>query len=356
MSSHGTKMPRMSRPFQFSKLSKSLPIASAGILLAALTSPSTMVSGAAADSPTFLVAHRGASAYAPEHTLEAYKLAIAQGADYVEQDLAMSKDGVLICTHDGTLERVTNVAEVFPDRFTETPGPGDKKVKRWYMEDFTLAELKTLDAGSWFDPKFKGLKVATFQEAIDAVKGKAGFFPELKGPGRLRAKGIDLEQAVTDILKKNNLIGATFKGRPAVHMQVFEEDSLRRLAKLMPTVPRSFLMGTPEQAKKWLSAEGLKEVKTFATGVAPMYALISADPAIVTRAHDAGLTVVPYTFQIRPKTSQYADAPPEYRKMIDQFYKSLPDSPAALTAAMKKFVQEYKVDGLFTDNPDLFPR
>src|ERR1044072_6962686 len=115
----------MSRPFQLSKLSTSLPIASAGILLAALISPSNMVSGAAADAPTFLVAHRGASAYAPEHTLEAYKLAIAQGADYVEQDLAITKDGVLVCSHDPSLERVTNVEELFPDRFTETPGPGD---------------------------------------------------------------------------------------------------------------------------------------------------------------------------------------------------------------------------------------
>jgi glycerophosphoryl diester phosphodiesterase len=346
----------MSRPSQPAKLSTSIPIACSGILLAVLMSPSMIMSGSAADAPAFVVAHRGASAYAPEHTLEAYKLAIAQGADYIEQDLGISKDGVLICSHDPSLERVTNVEELFPDRFTETPGPGDKKVKRWFIEDLTLAEIKTLDAGSWFDAKFKGLKVATFQEAIDTIKGKAGFFPELKTPGRVRAKGFDLEQAVTDALKKNGLIDATFKGRPAVHMQVFEEDSIRRLAKLLPTVPRSFLMGTPDQAKRWLSVEGLKEVKTFATGVAPAKGLIAMDPAIVTRAHEAGLTVVPYTFQLRPKTQQYADAPAEMRKTIDEFYRSLPDTPAALTADMKKFVQEYKVDGLFTDNPDLFPR
>jgi glycerophosphoryl diester phosphodiesterase len=329
-------------------------------------SPSMMMSGAAsgasgaaADTPAFVVAHRGASAYAPEHTLEAYKLAIQQGADYVEQDLGITKDGVLICSHDPSLERVTNVEELFPDRFTEVPGSGpagDKKVKRWFIEDLTLAEIKTLDAGSWFDPKFKGLKIATFQEAIDTVKGKAGFFPELKTPGRVRAKGFDLEQAVADALKKNGLIDATFKGRPAVHLQVFEEDSVRRLAKLLPTVPRSFLMGTPEQAKRWLTVEGLKEVKTFATGVAPMKGLIAMDPAIVTRAHEAGLTVVPYTFQLRPKTAHYADAPPEMRKSIENFYRTLPETPAALTAEIKKFVQEYKVDGLFTDNPDLFVR
>jgi len=121
-------------------------------------------------------------------------------------------------------------------------------------------------------------------------------------------------------------------------------------------VPRSFLMGTPDQAKRWLTPEGLKEVKTFATGIAPSKNLIAMDPAIVTRAHEAGLTVVPYTFQLRPKTQQYSDAPPEMRKMIDDFYRSLPDTPAALSAEIKKFVQEYKVDGLFTDNPDLFVR
>src|SRR5688500_18029388 len=132
----------MSRPFfQLSKSSRSLPIASAGILLAALISPSMMMSGSADNAPAFIVAHRGASAYAPEHTLEAYRLAIAQGADYVEQDLGISKDGVLICSHDPSLERVTNVEELFPDRFTETPGPGDKKVKRWFIEDLTLAEI-----------------------------------------------------------------------------------------------------------------------------------------------------------------------------------------------------------------------
>src|SRR5918992_375823 len=93
-----------------------------------------------------LVAHRGASAYAPEHTLEAYRLALDQGADYVEQDLAVSKDGVLVCIHDLTLERTTNVEEVFPDRFTEDTSSGTP-VRRWLVNDFTLAEIKRLEAG-----------------------------------------------------------------------------------------------------------------------------------------------------------------------------------------------------------------
>ena len=87
-----------------------------------------------------LVAHRGASAYAPEHTLDAYTLALEQGADYVEQDLAVSRDGVLVCIHDLTLERTTNVEEVFPDRFVEDKSSGTP-VRRWLVNDFTLAEI-----------------------------------------------------------------------------------------------------------------------------------------------------------------------------------------------------------------------
>lgn len=231
-----------------------------------------------------------------------------------------------------------------------------KTVKRWYVEDLTLAEIKRLDHGAWFAPAFAGRRVLTFQEAIDLVKGKAGLFPELKTPGRLRAKGFDVERAVADILASNGLVGATFNGRPAVHLQVFEDASLRRLTELLPSIPRSFLIGTPELAARWLSAEGLQEVKTFATGVAPSKNLIEHDPGIVTRAHAAGLTVVPYTFMLRPTLDLYRDAPAEARAMIEVAMRALPDDPAALRALMQKFVELYRVDGLFTDNPDLFPR
>ena len=121
-----------------------------------------------------LVAHRGASAYAPEHTLDAYRLALEQGADYVEQDLAVTRDGVLVCIHDLTLERTTDVEEVLPDR---SAADGDGAVRRWRVHDFTLAEIKRLDAGSWFDKKFAGARIPTFQEAVDLIKGKAGLYP-----------------------------------------------------------------------------------------------------------------------------------------------------------------------------------
>ena len=100
-----------------------------------------------------LIAHRGASAYAPEHTLAAYRLAMEHGADYVEQDLAVTRDGVLICLHDDTLERTSNVAQVYPHRLTEesaVAGGG------WIANDFSLAEIRRLDMGGWFDPAFAG--------------------------------------------------------------------------------------------------------------------------------------------------------------------------------------------------------
>jgi glycerophosphoryl diester phosphodiesterase len=331
------------------------PPASSGASAARHVAPPLAPPAAPTAAGTYLIAHRGASAYAPEHTLESYRLAIEQGADYVEPDLTITKDGVLVCSHDPFLERVTNVTAVFPDRFTEVK-TGEKAAKHWFIEDFTLAEIKQLDHGSWFDPKFKGLPVVTFQEMIDFVGGKAGLFPELKTPARLRAKGFDVEKALADILTKNHLVAATVKGRPAIQLQVFEQDSLQRLTALLPTLPRHFLMGSADDAKKWLTPEGVKQLHTFATGIAPAKQIIDAAPDLVTRAHDAGLTVVPYTFQLRPKSNPYPDAPPEMLKLIEQAYKAMPDTREALTAEMRRFVETYKVDGLFTDNPDLFPR
>jgi glycerophosphoryl diester phosphodiesterase len=280
----------------------------------------------------FSVAHRGASAYAPEHTLASYRLALEQGADYVEQDLGITRDGVLVCLHDVTLERTTDVEEVFPDRFTEVTERG-VTTRRWFVDDFTLAEVKQLDAGSWFAPQFAGARVATFQEAIDLVKGTAGIFPELKGPGRLRDKGISMEEAVARVLRANGLVDATVAGRPAVLLQSFEEASVRSLARLLPSMPRTLLIGTPDAAR-WLTPEGFRALATFATGIGPAKALIAERPAMVREAQAAGLTVVPYTFRVGAVLPGYDD----------------------VTAEMRAFLVEYGVDGLFTDNPDLFPR
>ena len=98
------------------------------------------------------------------------------GADYVEQDLAVTKDGVLICLHDASLERTTNVEEMFPDRGVSISLEG-KTRRRWVANDFTLAEIKRLDAGSWFDKKFAGEKILTFDEAVAIVAARRACFP-----------------------------------------------------------------------------------------------------------------------------------------------------------------------------------
>jgi len=280
------------------------------------------------DAAKQLVAHRGASAYAPEHTIDAYKLALDQKADFVEQDLAVTKDGVLVCIHDLTLERTTNVEEVYPTRFVEDK-TGTAPVKRWYVGDFTLAELKKLDAGSWFNTKFAGARIPTFQEAIDAVGGKAGLYPELKDPAFYRERGVKPEVLLAAALKKNNLLGA----KPSrVIIQSFDETTVRALATVLPQIPRVYLVGA-ENAAAIDSAEKVREVAKWATGLGPNKAIVAARPELVKWAHAAGLTVTPWTF----------------RSSNTGTFPSVRDE-------MAKFLYEYGVDAVFTDNPDQFPR
>lgn len=276
-----------------------------------------------------LIAHRGASAYAPEHTIAAYELAIKQGADFVEQDLQLTKDGVLVCMHDMTLERTTNVEEVFPDRAVELRG---KKV--WPVADFTLEEIKKLDAGSWFDPKFKGKRVPTFQEAIDAIRGKAGIYPETKGPEAYAERGLSMEAKLVQVLKKNKLDWPGADTTTPVVIQSFSDKSLKTLRnELAIKLPLVLLVGGRESAEKWLSDAGLKDAAGFAGGIGPAKQLIAADKTLVSRARAAGLTVTPYTF----KSTKRGD------NMVAR-------------DEMKEFLYTVGVDALFTDNPDLFPR
>lgn len=284
-----------------------------------------------------LVAHRGASAYAPEHTVEAYRLALEQGADFVEQDLQVTKDGALVCLHDLTLERTTNVEEIFPDRFradvSDDQSPGSRPAKHWYVSDFTLKEIKQLDAGSWFDAKFKGARIPTFQEAIDLVRGRGGLYPETKAPEVYGKRGFDMEKLVIEILKKNKLDGPDSDPKTPVIIQSFSAESLRKMRfDLKSKLPLTFLIGVDTQ-NRWLSVEGLKQVKEFASGIGPSKGLIERNPEVVKWAHEAELTVTPYTFR-SASTGRFKDVREE----------------------MRHFLVNYGVDAVFTDNPDLFPR
>ncbi|HEV3486126.1 MAG TPA: glycerophosphodiester phosphodiesterase family protein, partial [Vicinamibacterales bacterium] len=275
-----------------------------------------------------LVAHRGASAYAPEHTIEAYRLAIEQGADYVEQDLAVTKDGVLVCIHDLTLDRTTDVEQVFPDRFSEDRSSGTP-VRRWLVNDFTLAEIQRLDAGSWFDAKFAGTRIPTFQEAVDAVKGKAGLYPELKDPEFYRTRGVSPEKLLAEALRKNGLIEDP---KTPVIIQSFDDTTIKLLAKELPKVPRVFLVEARATAVLD-SPDKLREIARWATGLGPNKGIVTNNPDIVKWAHAAGLTVTPWTF----RSSNTGSFP-------------------SVRAEMEKFLYEYGVDAVFTVTPDQFPR
>jgi glycerophosphoryl diester phosphodiesterase len=284
------------------------------------------------DSPAkLLVAHRGASAYAPEHTRPAYELALAQGADYLEPDLQVTRDGVLIAFHDLTLERTTDVAEVFPDRYREETADG-RTVRRWYVADFTLEEVRRLDAGSWFDAAFRGERVMTLSEVIDAAMGKAGIFPETKSPEFYRARGFDMERLLLDELARHGLDRPGAVPGTPVLIQSFSPGSLRTLRELGTELPLTLLVSGSD-AETWLSREGLERAREFADGIGPSKGLLLATPEVVGWAREAGLTVVPYTFRA-------------------QNPGGFPD----VTAEMAHFLYELGVDGLFTDNPDLFPR
>lgn len=278
-------------------------------------------------SKKILVAHRGASGYAPEHTLEAYRLGIEQKADFIEQDLQITKDGVLVCLHDITLDRTTDVEQVFPDRATVENG-----VKHWYVADFTLAEIKRLDAGGWFNEKFKGARVPTFTEAIQAVRSKAGLYPETKEPEVYGKRGFEMEKLLLDELKKHNLDQPNADPKTPVIIQSFSPASLRKLVGVNSKLARVLLVHNGSE-KQWLNPEGLKEAKKFADGIGPSKSLIEAEPKIVQWAHDLGLTVTPYTF----------------RTGLSGKYKDVREE-------MRQFLFTYGVDALFTDNPDQFPR
>jgi glycerophosphoryl diester phosphodiesterase len=297
----------------------------------ALLLPVVAIGALAVQSPRkILVAHRGASAYAPEHTIAAYRLALEQGADFVEQDLQISKDGVLVCLHDLTLERTTDVEQVFPAR--AATGPDGRKT--WHVSDFTLGELKTLDAGSWFGSPFKGERIPTFQEAIDLLRGRAGLYPETKGPEVYGSRGFDMERLVLALLAKNALDRPDSDPKTPVIIQSFSAESLQKMRKAGSSLPLTFLVSDNDAGRgRWLTDAGLKEVRSFATGLGPAKALLLSDPTLGARARAAGLTLTPYTFR--------SAATPAGKTVKEE---------------MADFLYRIGVDALFTDNPDQFPR
>jgi glycerophosphoryl diester phosphodiesterase len=280
-----------------------------------------------APATPWVVAHRGASAYAPENTVPAFTLAAEQGATFVEFDLQRAKDGTLVCLHDLTLERTTDVEDVFPDRAREVIVRGEAR-KQWPLADFTLAELRRLDAGRWLDAKFAGTRIPTFAETIAALRGRSGLFIELKAPDRYPG----IEAAMLAELKSAGLDRPWADPKTPVLVQSFTVSSLELLAReLKTTLPLHLLFG-PADAARWTSEAGLTQARTFVSGLSPDKQVVRQDPTLVARARAKGMPVTPYTYR--------ASSVPGF-----------PDVRAEMQDALAS-----GVDGVITDNPDRAPR
>ena len=367
-------------------------------LLAALTFQAPAAFAQAAPTLSgqkpIVVAHRGASGYLPEHTIEGYKLAIQQGADFIEPDLVSTKDGVLIVRHEPMLSGTTDVATrpEFANRKTTRKVDGVDTTD-WFANDFTAAEIKTLKAKQAFadrDQSHNGkYLIPTFQEVIDLAKAESartgrtiGIYPETKHPTYHAALGLAFEDKLLDMLKA---AGWTDKTAP-VFIQSFETANLKylrpktqlRLVQLVDgdgvdkdgkvTLVAPFdrpydfaVLGDKRTFQDMLSAEGLKEIATYADGVGPWkpYLIgakqtigsdgkpqdLNGDGAIDERdrtliaptnvvkdAHAAGLLVHSWTFRSEPKrlASDFkGDAGAEYKAFfalgLDGLFSDFPD-------------------------------
>jgi glycerophosphoryl diester phosphodiesterase len=227
------------------------------------------------------IAHRGSSGSAPENTVAAVNVALQQHASVVEVDVQRSADGELVILHDVTLDRTTNVEEVFPERAP------------WRVGDFTLAELRTLDAGSWFAEEFTGEPLPTLREVIDALGHRAGLLLEVKSPDLYPGIEADIYQEMSSI--PGYLPSALASGD--LVLQSFDHDSMRTFHELAPEVPIGLLSGSrPTEAELVAASE-------WADQINPSYRV--TDKALVDRVHQLGMTISVYTLNSGQLMRQY---------------------------------------------------
>ncbi|MFA6562253.1 MAG: glycerophosphodiester phosphodiesterase [Verrucomicrobiia bacterium] len=307
-----------------------------------------------------IIAHRGASGYLPEHTLEAKAGAHAMGADYLEQDVVLSKDGVPVVLHDVQIDTVTDVARRFPGR--------KRKNGRYYAIDFTLAELKQLRVTERFNPKtgqpvFKGrfplwqssFQIPTLEEELQFIQGlnkstgrNVGIYPEIKAPGWHRQQGRDISRIVLQVLDR---YGYKTKA-DNVWVQCFEFDEVKRIrrelgyqGKLLQLFGRYSARegadGKPEPPtdnSHLQTRQGLEEVAKVADGIGPALSHVVTGRTngvlqitdVVKNAHALKLVVHPYTLRV--------DELPKYVSSFEELCRI--------------FFVEAGVDGAFTDFPD----
>ncbi|TKD53232.1 glycerophosphodiester phosphodiesterase [Sphingomonas baiyangensis] len=266
-----------------------------------------------------VIAHRGASGERPEHTLAAYDLAIEQGADFIEPDLVLTRDGALVARHENDITQTTDVAEhpEFADRRATRTIDGVTHTG-WFTEDFTLAELKTLRAkerlpdlrpgNARFDGQFA---VPTLAEVIALAKRRSaetgrmiGIYPETKHPSYFAARGLDFDAPLLAALRE----AGWDRADAPVFVQSFEVDNLRRLARQtrVPLVQLVASAGAPADGAaasyaEMLSDTGLAAIARYARGLGPEKSLVVTnegdDTGLARRARAAGLQVHPWTFR-----------------------------------------------------------
>ncbi len=318
-----------------------------GVTLMAATSSNAL-------AQKIVVAHRGASGYLPEHTLEAKAMAYAMGAHYIEQDVVMTKDDELIVLHDLTLDRTTDVATRFPAR-----ARADGK---HYVVDFTLDEIRSLRVGEGvrdrngnvtaiYDSRFpvgkSRFRISTLAEEIEMIQGMnqstgkdIGIYPEIKSPAFHQQEGKDVSAALIQTLKA---YGYTSKQDKAF-VQTFDFDELRRLhEEVLPNAGVSVrlvqLIGAGNAYEWMLKPKGIAKVAQYADGIGPDKGLIIPNDGsaaettnLVDLAHANNLVVHPYTFRLDP------DQVPGYASDFEHL--------------LELHLYKADVDGLFTDFPD----
>ena len=307
------------------------------------------LAAAAAQAAPIVIAHRGASGYLPEHTLEAKALAHGQAADFIEQDVVLTKDDVPVVLHDVHLDAVCDVADRFPERRRDDG--------RFYALDFTLAELRTLRFSERRDPQtgrqvFPGrfpagtgtFRIATLAEELEFLAGldrstgrRTGIYPEIKQPAWHRREGHDISPLVLDVLRKH---GFATKD-DSCFLQCFDADEVQRLRRELGWEGRLVQLvgeapaGATGPADPLLADGVLAGLAATVDGIGPpLDRVIGRDgrpTGLVAAAHRAGLVVHAYTFR-RDKLPAFAtDADEALRVLFD----------------------EAGIDGLFSDFPDL---
>ena len=300
-----------------------------------------------------VIAHRGACGYLPEHTLEAASMAFAMGADFIEQDVVLTKDGVPVVLHDIHLDTVTDVAQKFPGRTREDG--------RYYAIDFTLKEIKTLavherinlETGeAVFDKRFDvgkaSFEVPTLAEEIELIQSlnkssnrDVGIYVEIKSPAWHREQNKDISQIVLAELKKHGYANKTDN----LFLQCFDPVEARRIrtelgskVRLVQLIGDNGWNEADTDFDQMRTEAGIKKIAEYADGIGPWipHVVEPVDEGVrqtdlVRMAHEAGLVV--HVFTVRKD--------------------SLPKNISSLDDAMNALVKDGNVDGLFTDFPDL---